>query len=58
MIIPQWLQNKITTTLRQVVRVRRDLRQARSLKEEKRIARELKQAQIEHAYALHWVILT
>jgi hypothetical protein len=41
-----------------MVRVRRELRKARRLKDAMRLERELKQAQIEHAYAQHWVTLT
>src|SRR5262249_4954160 len=37
---------------------RRELRKARRLKDAMRLERELKRAQIEHAYAQHWVMLT
>jgi hypothetical protein len=37
---------------------RRRLRKARRLKDAKRLERELKQAQINHAYAQHWAMLT
>ena len=33
---PRWLQNRMTTTAREVVRVRRELRKARHLKDEMR----------------------
>jgi hypothetical protein len=39
-------------------RVKRGLGRARAPKEERRLKRELKQAQIECAYAQHWVMLT
>jgi hypothetical protein len=45
-------------TLNEVIRIRGLLRKARTLKEELRLERELKQAQSEHAYAQHWVMLT
>jgi hypothetical protein len=41
-----------------VVRIRRELRKARRLKDAMRLQRELKQAQIECGYAQHWVMLT
>jgi hypothetical protein len=43
--------------MKEVVRVRRELRKARRHKDAKRLERELKQAQIECAYAQHWVML-
>ena len=52
-----WLHNRIRMTLNEVIRVRSLLRKARTLKEELRLERELKRAQIECAYAQHWVIL-
>jgi hypothetical protein len=54
---PRWLQNRITFAMKEVGRVRRELRKARRLKDAMRLERELKQAQIEHAYAQHWVTL-
>ena len=53
-----WLNNKVGMTLNEVIRIRGLLRKARTLKEELRLERELKQAQSEHAYAQHWVMLT
>jgi hypothetical protein len=46
MTIPRWLSNYIYRTLKEVTRVRRDLRKARTTKEELRLERELKRAQI------------
>jgi hypothetical protein len=54
----RWLQNRITFAAKEVVRVRRELRKARRLKDAMRLGRELKQAQIECAYKQHWVMLT
>ena len=48
---PRWLQNRTATALKDVTRIRR-------LKDAMRLERELKQAQIECAYAQHWVMLT
>ena len=48
----RWLQNRIANASKDVVR-----RKARRLKDAMRLERELKQAQIEHAYAQHWVTL-
>ena len=45
-----------TSAVKEVVRVRRELR--KRLKDAMRLERELKQAQIEHAYMQHWVMLT
>jgi hypothetical protein len=56
--IPRWLFNTIQRRLKDVIRIRRDLRKARTLKEEKRQERELKKAHIECGYAQHWVMLT
>jgi hypothetical protein len=53
-----WLNNRIRMTLNEVIRVRNLLRKARTLKDELRLERELKRAQIEHAYAQHWLMLT
>jgi hypothetical protein len=55
---PRWLDNRMTFAMKEVVRVRRELRKARRLKDAMRLERESKQAQIEHAYAKHWVTLT
>ena len=55
---PRWLQNRITSAVKEVARVRRELRKARCLKDAMRLERELKQAQIEHAWYAHWVMLT
>jgi hypothetical protein len=55
---PRWLQNRITSAGKEVARIRRELRLAVRDKDAKRLERELKKAQIEHAYAQHWVILT
>jgi len=55
---PRWLQNRITSAVKEVVRVRRELRKARRLKDAMRLEREHKKAQIECAYARHWVMLT
>jgi hypothetical protein len=44
--------------MREVVRVRRELRFAVRDKDARRLERELKQAQIECAYAQHWIMLT
>jgi len=57
-MIPRWLQNRIASALKDVTRIRRELRKALRLKDAKRLERELKQAQIECAYAQHWVMLT
>jgi hypothetical protein len=57
-IVPRWLGNTIQKRLKNIIHIRRDLRKARTWKEERRLESELKQAQIEHAYAQHWVILT
>jgi hypothetical protein len=53
---PRWLHNRITTAAKEVVRVKRGLGKSRTPK--RRLKRELKQAQIECAYAQHWVMLT
>jgi hypothetical protein len=53
-----WLQNRITSAGREVARLRRELRRGKHLKDEMRLGRELKQAQVDHAYAVHWVMLT
>jgi hypothetical protein len=58
MTMPRWLSNTIQKRLKEVIHIRRDLRKARTLKEELRLERELKQAQIECGYAQHWVMLT
>src|SRR5215470_2857025 len=58
MTTPRWLQNRIATALKDVMRIRRELRKARRLKDAMRLERELKRAQIEHAYAQHWVMPT
>jgi hypothetical protein len=58
MTIPLWLQNRISASKGKVTRFRRELRFAVRDKDARRVERELKQAQIEHAYALHWVMLT
>jgi hypothetical protein len=58
MTIPRWLQNRITTAAKEVVRVKRELRRTQRFKDLKHLERELKQAQIECAYAQHWVMLT
>ena len=55
---PRWLQNRTATALKDVTRIRRELRKARRLKDAMRLERELKQAQIEHAWCVHWVMLT
>ena len=55
---PRWLQNRITTAAKEVVRVKRGLGKSRTPKEERRLKRELMQAQIECAYAQHWLMLT
>jgi len=55
---PQWLQNRISSAVKEVVRIRRELRKARRLKDAMRLERELKQAQIECGYAQHWLTLT
>ena len=57
MTAPRWLQSRIANALKDVTRIRRELRKARRLKDAMRLERELKQAQIEHAYAQHWVTL-
>jgi hypothetical protein len=56
--IPRWLQSRIAFTAKEVVRVRRELRRTQRFKDLKRLERDLKQAQIECAYARHWVMLT
>jgi hypothetical protein len=58
MTTPNWLHSRIGLTMKEVARVRRELRKARHLKDPMRLARELKQAQIECAYAQNWVTLT
>jgi len=58
MTTPRRLQNRITFAVKEVVRVRRELRKARHFKDAMRLERELKRAQIEHAYAQHWVMPT
>jgi hypothetical protein len=58
MTTPRWLQNRITSAMKEVGRVRRELRKARRLKDAMRLERELKRAQIECGYAEHWVMLT
>jgi hypothetical protein len=58
MTAPRWLQNRIAATLKDVARIKRDLRKAKHLKDEMRLGRELKWAQVEHAYAVHWVTLS
>jgi hypothetical protein len=55
---PRWLQDRIGATKGKVTRFRRELKFAVRDKDVKRAERELKQAQIEHAYAKHWVTLT
>jgi hypothetical protein len=55
---PRWLQDRIGTSWKIVARIRRDLRLAVRDKDMKRLERELKKAQIEHAYAQHWLMLT
>ena len=54
---PRWLQNRAATALKDVTRIRRELRKARRLKDAMRLERELKQAQSECGYAQHWVML-
>ena len=56
--IPLWLQNRISASKGKVTRFRRELHFALSDRDVKRAERELKQAQIEHAYAQHWVTLS
>jgi hypothetical protein len=56
--MPRWLQSRIHLALQEVIRIRRELRRARHMKDAMRLERELKKAQIEHAYAKHWVMLT
>ena len=58
MTIPLWLQNRISASKGKVTRFRRELRFAVRDKDARRVERELKQAQIDHAYAQHWVMLT
>ena len=58
MTTPRWLQNRITSAMKEVVRVRRELRKARRLKDAMGLDRELKQAQIKCGYAQHWVMPT
>jgi hypothetical protein len=58
MTIPRWLQNRIFNISRDITRIRRELRLAVRDKDARRLERELKKAQIEHAYAQHWVMLT
>ena len=50
MTTPRWLHNRITYAMREVVRVRRELRKARRLKDAMRLERELKQAQTGRLY--------
>src|SRR5215813_763922 len=45
MTTPRWLQNRIANALKDVARIRRELRKARRLKDAMRLERELKQAQ-------------
>jgi hypothetical protein len=58
MRIPMWLSNTIQKRLKEVIRVRRELRKARTLKEERGLEGELRLAEIECGYAQHWVMLT
>jgi hypothetical protein len=58
MTTPRWLQDRIGTSWGKVARIRRELRLVVRDKDERRLERELKKAQIEHAYAKHWVMLT
>ena len=58
MTIPLWLQNRISASKGKVTRFRRELRFAVRDKDARRVERELKQAQIDHAYAQRWVMLT
>jgi hypothetical protein len=55
---PRWLPNRITSAVKEVARVKRELRKAQRHEDVMRLERELKQAQIECAYAQHWVMLT
>jgi hypothetical protein len=55
---PRWLQSRIANALKDVTRIRRELRKARRLKDAMRLDRELKRAEIEHAYAKHWAMLS
>ena len=55
---PRWLQNRTTSAVKEVVRIRRELRKARRIKDAMRLERELKQAQIDAGYAQHWLMLT
>ena len=57
MTTPRWLKDRMTSTLKDVARIRRELRLAVRDKDARRLERELKQAQIEHASAKHWVTL-
>ena len=54
---PRWLQNRITLSMREVARIKRELRGTVRDKDAKCLQRKLKRAQIEHAYAQHWVNL-
>jgi hypothetical protein len=58
MTTPRWLQNLIATSRGKVSRLKRELRFTVTYRDAKRLERELKQAQIECAYAQHWVTLT
>ena len=58
MTAPRWLQSRIANALKDVTRLRRELRKARRLKDAMRLERELKQAQIDAGYAQHWLMLT
>ena len=58
MTTPRWLQNRIANSLKDVTRIRRELRKAGRLKDAMRLERDLKRAQIECGYAQHWVMLT
>jgi hypothetical protein len=55
---PRWLKDRMTRTLGEVARIRRELRTAIRFKDQMHLQRKLKQAQIDHAYAKHWVTLT
>ena len=48
----------MTSTLKDVARIRRELRLAVRDKDARRLERQLKRAQIDHAYTKHWVTLT
>jgi hypothetical protein len=56
-IVEGFARCSIISAVKEVVRVRRELRKARRLKDAMRLELELKRAQIEHAYARHWVNL-